>query len=71
MKKIADIIQAIFVLYVAWYGFSYYTGRVNYTGEREERRKKRVEQYGWIFVFAITISLITGLGLLFKIAATP
>lgn len=54
-----------------WYGISYYTGRVNYTGEQEERRKKRVERYGWLFVIAITISLITGLGLLFNIATTP
>jgi hypothetical protein len=64
MRKIIDIIEALFLLYVAWWGFSYYTGRVNYTGNQEERRRKRVEQYRWLFWIGIVVSLISGLWLL-------
>ncbi len=64
MKKIADIIQALFLLYVAWWGFSYYAGRVNYTGNQEDKRQKRVEQYRWLFRIGIVVSLITGSWLL-------
>ena len=64
MRKIVDIIEALVLLYAAWWGFSYYTGRVNYTGKQEERRQKKVEQYRWILLICIVVMLITGLWLL-------
>lgn len=60
MDSVVGIFQAIFVLYGAWWGYSYYTGRVNYSGEQEERRRKRVNKYGVILIIAIIACALGG-----------
>jgi len=64
MDSAVGIFQAIFVLYGAWWGYSYYTGRVNYSGEQEERRQKRVEKYGAILLMAVFACVLGGSALL-------
>ena len=60
MNSIVGIFQAIFVLYGAWWGYSYYTGRVNYSGEQEERRQTRVKKYGAILIVAVIACALGG-----------
>ena len=64
MEKIINIIEALFGLSAAFYGFLYYTGRLNYTGDKEKRRKEKVEKYGWILVVGIIFVLIGCVSLL-------
>lgn len=64
MREIISTIEGLFVLYGAIWGILYYTGRLNYTADKEKRRKERVEKYGWLIVVGIILSLIGGLGLL-------
>jgi hypothetical protein len=64
MKRIVNLIEALFLLYVAWSCFVYYTGRAKLTDEKEERRKRIVDKYGWLLITLIVITLICGLALL-------
>jgi len=64
LKTIIDIIESLFGLYVAWWCYSYYTGRVNFAGGKEKTRQKRVKKYGWILILIIIVSLFFSLGLL-------
>lgn len=64
MRRIIDIIEALFMLYGAVWGFLYYTGRLNYTGDKEQRRRERVKKYGWLLTIGVILMLIGGLGLL-------
>lgn len=64
MDKVVDIIQALFLFFVAWWGFSYYTGRIKYSDEQEKRRQERVDKYGGLLIIGIAILLISGLCLI-------
>ena len=64
MRKTIDIIEALLLLTLAIHGFLYYTGKLNYRGEKEKKRKERVEKYGWVLIIVIIFMLISGLGLL-------
>jgi len=64
MEKIINLVEAIVGLSGAFFFFLYYKGRLNYKGEKELRRKNRVEKYGWLFVFVIILLLICSLGLI-------
>jgi len=66
MGKIINLVEAIIGLIGAFFFFLYYTGRLNYSGDKELRRKNRVEKYGWVFVFVIILLLICSLGLIIK-----
>lgn len=68
MRKIIDLIEALFLVYVAWSCFRYYTGRVKLANEKENRRKRIVGKYGWLLIIVIVITLISSLGLLVNIA---
>lgn len=56
--------QAIFAFYGAWWGYSYYTGRVGFSGHAEEIRKDRVKKFGWLLIIGIVMCLLGG-GVLF------
>lgn len=64
MGKIINIVEAIIGFIGALFFFLYYTGRLKYTGDKELRRQRRVEKYGWLFVFVIILLLICSLGLI-------
>jgi len=64
MEKIINLVEAIIGLIGTLFFFLYYTGRVNYSGDKELRRKNRVDKYGWLFVFVIILLLICSLGLI-------
>jgi hypothetical protein len=64
MGKILNILEATIGLIGASYFFLYYTGRLNYTGEKEFRRQERARKYGWLFVFVIILLLSCSLGLI-------
>lgn len=59
------IILAIFMFYTAWIGFSYCFGWRNFSEEKENERKKRVDKYGIVLIVFSTIALICGLGYIF------
>lgn len=63
MGKIIDIIEALICLSGAIYFFLYYTGRLNYTGDNEMRRQKKIKKYGWLFIIVIGVLLSCSLGL--------
>jgi hypothetical protein len=60
MDSVVGIFQAIFALYGAWWGYSYYTGRINFSGEQEERRQKRVKKYGAILIISVIACVLGG-----------
>lgn len=61
LYKIEYIVKALISFYAAWYTYKYYTGKVNFEGEKEARRKERVYNYGLIFIVLIILLLIFGL----------
>lgn len=65
IEALIGICQALFLLCASWGGYSYYSGRVQYSGEAEKRRKQRVKRYGLILILAVIIGGITGFLLLF------
>jgi hypothetical protein len=64
MKRIVNLIEGLFLLYVAWSCFAYYTGRVKLTDEKQNRRKRIVEKYAWLLIVVMVVTILSGLGLL-------
>jgi len=64
VQKLIDIIESLFLIYVAWWGYGYCTGKWGYTGKNQQRRLERVERYGWLIWLASIVSFISGLALL-------
>lgn len=60
MSPIVGIIQALIVIYGAWWGYKYYTGRLNFSGAQEIRRVNRVRKYGPILIVSIVLCAIAG-----------
>jgi len=59
-----NTIEAIFLVSTGTWGILYCNGRLSYSGDKEERRLKRVEKYGWLLVICSVLMFISGLGLL-------
>lgn len=57
-STIINSIEALFVLGGGIWGLSYYKGWFNWTGEKERRRAKRVEDYGIILIIGITMCFV-------------
>lgn len=69
MNPLIGIFQSLFVIYGAWWGFAYYTGRVNYSGTQEDRRANRVKKYGAFLIVGIVLCAFGGpILLILKIA---
>ena len=64
MSKIINIFEVLFGFCCALWVFLYYTGKVNYSGEKEKRRKEKVEKYGGLFILMIIILIASSLTLL-------
>ena len=64
MVKIINLVEALIGLIGAFYFFLYYTGRLNYKGDKELQRQNRVKKYGWLFIFVIVLLMICSLGLI-------
>ncbi|MDF1615821.1 hypothetical protein [Desulfurivibrio dismutans] len=64
IDSIIGIAQSFFVLGGAWWGWSYYSGRLKFSGEAEQRRIDRVEKYGTILMLAVIVGFISGSALL-------
>ena len=60
MREAIDVIEALFMLYGAVWGLLYYTGRLNYTGDKEKRRQERVERFGWLILIGVILMAIGG-----------
>jgi len=58
VMKVINTIEAIIGLCGAIWIFLYYTGRLNYEGDKEERRQRRVEKYGWVMLLGGFMCLI-------------
>ena len=58
MGKIVNIFEALIMIAGAIWMFLYYSGRLNYSGEPEERRKKKVEKYGKVILLCGFLCLI-------------
>lgn len=64
MREKINIIEALLLFALAIHGFLYYTGKLNYRGEKEKKRRERVGRYGWGLIIVIIFMLISGLSLL-------
>jgi Na+/H+ antiporter NhaD/arsenite permease-like protein len=53
----------VFMFTARWF-FRYYKGKLNYVGEQEERRKRRVEKFGLLLIVCVIVLLICGVILL-------
>jgi prolipoprotein diacylglyceryltransferase len=60
-----NTIEAIFFLCSGVWGILYCTGRLNYSGVKEERRRERVQKHGWILIIASIVMIFCGLWLFF------
>lgn len=60
LDEILGIFKALFMFGAAYWCYGYYSGKVGFSGEAENRRSKRVKQYGGIFLLAIILSLAGG-----------
>jgi hypothetical protein len=64
MRKLIDIAEGVAGICGAVWGFLYYTGRLGYSGKKEERRKEKIEKYRWIMIVSMICMLLGGSGLL-------
>ncbi len=64
IESLIGICQALFILGGAWWGFSYYSGRLQFFGEAEKRRQERVKKYGVILILAVIACVVGGAVLL-------
>jgi len=66
MNNYLNFIEGLFGIFAGIYFAFYLTGKLNYSGEKEERRKARVQKYGWllgictIVIFICSLLLILG-----------
>lgn len=67
MRIIIDIIEGLILLGGGSWLFLYYTGRLKYSGEKEERRQRKIEKYGWAINLCGLICLVVGAALIFKV----
>jgi hypothetical protein len=65
IDSLIGICQACFIIGGAWWGYSYYSGRVQFSGDAEKRRQERVKKYGEVLAVAIIGCAFTGIILLF------
>ena len=64
MSLIKILLFALYFIGAAIWGFLYYKGKLNYVGEKEEERKRRVNKYGPMMIVCIVIMFIGGIWLL-------
>jgi len=62
MKNIVNVIEGVVGITAGAYFIMYLTGKLNYSGEKEEKRIQRVKKLGWLLwpcaVLAIIFSTI-------------
>lgn len=61
IREAFNIIEGLFLVFGAWYFYRFRTGKVNYEGEREEKRKEIIKKYGPLFYFIPIVCLICGI----------
>ena len=64
MDKIKSLIEGSIGLYGVWYCVRYYQGKVNFDGEKEERRRIRVEKYGCLLIVVTVFMGVCSIGLI-------
>ena len=60
-----DTVEAIFCIGGGVWGLLYFTGLLKYSGEKEERRREKVQRFGWLIVICSIIMILCGLWLFF------
>lgn len=60
-REIINILEGLSLLLGAWFFYKFRTGSVNYKGEREEMRRKKIEQYGPLFLVGSVICFFSGI----------
>lgn len=61
---IIGICQSLFMFGAAYWGYYYYSGKVNFSGDAETRRIQRVEQFRGMFFIVIGLCILGGIILL-------
>jgi hypothetical protein len=64
MYKIITIFEGAFLLWVSWKGHLFFSGKTNWEGEKEIKRKEMVEKYGSIIQIMSFFALISGGGII-------
>jgi hypothetical protein len=65
--KLITLIEALISFSCSIYCFLYYSGRINYRGDKEKDRKEKVEKHGNLIFSAGVILTLAGIGLLINI----
>lgn len=66
MRIIIDIIEGFILLGGGIWLILYYTGHLKYSGEKEERRQRKVEKYGWGINLCGLICVTVGVAIILK-----
>jgi len=59
-----EIAYGLVFMFTARWAYRYYKGKLNYVGEQEEQRKRRVKKFGLLLIVCIIGLLICGVMLL-------
>ena len=62
--NVGDLAKAGFGLGTVFWVWLYYTGRVNWQGDKELRRSERVRKFGWLMIASMILGLICSLALI-------
>jgi len=64
MEIIIQILTGGILIWASWKGYQFYSGKTNWNGEKEIKRKNVVEKYGLIFQIAFFLCFFSGVGLI-------
>jgi hypothetical protein len=64
MINLFDLIESLFLIYVSWRCLAYYKGWLKLSTEKEERRLRVVDSYGFLLLILGGITLSCGIGIL-------
>jgi hypothetical protein len=60
MSRFINVLEGLFLIYVSWRCFAYYKGWLQLSAEKEKRRLKIIESYGFLLLILGGVTLLCG-----------
>jgi hypothetical protein len=60
MMILINLIEGAVICFIAFKGLQFITGKTNFSGEKEQKRIKVVNQYGWLIKGVVALGFIGG-----------
>ena len=60
MMILINIIEGAVICFIAFKGLQFLTGKLNFSGEKEQKRIKIVNQYGWLIKGFVVLGFVGG-----------